>query len=309
MRRDGVERLRNDLSAWNGAPLFAYGFEDLTGAEWALVESLAARTEVTVSIPYEPGRAAFGALAGTVEDLAALAGRSIEELPRTSTSMSPAALVHLEKELFADDLTIGPSLVGSIRFLEGAGTRGTVELLASEVAALLRGGTAPEAVAVVCESVDRWRAPLEGAFAHLGIPSGVEHARRLGESALGGALISILRYEWLGGSRRDLFTFLRSPFSGLERRSVDFVEGRLRGRAVADPMRVDEETEKLRGAPVPALVDLRGIEDPVEGARRLLALMVRNAWGLESPPTTDDARLDARAYRVAERTLGELAAV
>ena len=309
MRRDAVERLRGDLSAWNGAPLFAYGFEDLTGAEWALVESLAARTEVTVSIPYEPGRAAFGALAGTVEDLAALAGRSIEELPRTSTSMSPAALVHLEKELFADDLTIGPSLDGSIRFLEGAGTRGTVELLASEVAALLRGGTAPEAVAVVCESVDRWRAPLEGAFAHLGIPSGVEHARRLGESALGGALISILRYEWLGGSRRDLFTFLRSPFSGLERRSVDFVEGRLRGRAVADPMRVDEETEKLRGAPVPALVDLRGIEDPVEGARRLVALMVRNAWGLESPPTTDDARLDARAYRAAERTLGELAAV
>ena len=309
MRRDAVERLRGDLSAWNGAPLFAYGFEDLTGAEWALVESLAARTEVTVSIPYEPGRAAFGALAGTVEDLAALAGRSIEELPRTSTSMSPAALVHLEKELFADDLTIGPSLDGSIRFLEGAGTRGTVELLASEVAALLRGGTAPEAVAVVCESVDRWRAPLEGAFAHLGIPSGVEHARRLGESALGGALISILRYEWLGGSRRDLFTFLRSPFSGLERRSVDFVEGRLRGRAVADPVRVDEETEKLRGAPVPALVDLRGIEDPVEGARRLVALMVRNAWGLESPPTTDDARLDARAYRAAERTLGELAAV
>ena len=309
MRRDAVERLRGDLSAWNGAPLFAYGFEDLTGAEWALVESLAARTEVTVSIPYEPGRAAFGALAGTVGDLAALAGRSIEELPRTSTSMSPAALVHLEKELFADDLTIGPSLDGSIRFLEGAGTRGTVELLASEVAALLRGGTAPEAVAVVCESVDRWRAPLEGAFAHLGIPSGVEHARRLGESALGGALISILRYEWLGGSRRDLFTFLRSPFSGLERRSVDFVEGRLRGRAVADPMRVDEETEKLRGAPVPALVDLRGIEDPVEGARRLVALMVRNAWGLESPPTTDDARLDARAYRAAERTLGELAAV
>ena len=35
--------------------------------------------------------------------------------------------------------------------------------------------------------------------------------------------------------------------------------------------------------------------------------MVRNAWGLESPPTTDDARADARAYRAAERTLDELA--
>jgi ATP-dependent helicase/nuclease subunit B len=309
MRRDAVERLRGDLAAWNGAPLFAYGFEDLTGAEWALVESLAARTDVTVSIPYEPGRAAFGVLAGAVEDLAALAGGNIEELPRTSISTSPAALVHLEQELFADDVTTGPSLDGSIRFLEAAGTRGTVELVASEVAALLRGGTAPEAVAVVCESVERWRAPLEGAFAHLGIPSGVEHTRRLGESALGRALISILRYEWLGGGRRDLFTFLRSPFSGLERRSVDFVEGRLRGRAVADPARVEEESEKLRGGPVPALVDLRGIEDPVAGARGLLALMVRNAWGLESPPTSDDARLDARAYRAAERTLGELAAV
>jgi hypothetical protein len=35
--------------------------------------------------------------------------------------------------------------------------------------------------------------------------------------------------------------------------------------------------------------------------------MIRNAWGLESPPTTNDARIDARAYRAAERTLDELA--
>ena len=34
--------------------------------------------------------------------------------------------------------------------------------------------------------------------------------------------------------------------------------------------------------------------------------MVRNAWGLESPPTVDDARLDARAYRAAERALDDL---
>ena len=50
-----VERLESDLDAWNGEPVFAYGFEDLTAAEWALLEALAARTDVTVSIPYEPG--------------------------------------------------------------------------------------------------------------------------------------------------------------------------------------------------------------------------------------------------------------
>ena len=309
MRRDAVERLRGDLDAWSRAPLFAYGFEDLTGAEWALVEALAARTDVTLSIPYEPGRAAFAALSGTLEDLAALAGPHIEELPPAPSPTTPPALLHLERELFSDELTTGLPLDGSIRFLEAAGTRGTVELLASEVAALLRGGTAPERVAVVCESVDRWRAPLDAAFAQLGVPASVEHPRRLGESPLGGALLSVLRYEWLGGSRGDLFAFLRSPFSGLERRSVDFVEGRLRGRAVAEHGRVEAEGERLRGAPVPALVELRGIDDPVAGARALLALMVRNAWGLESPPTSDDARIDARAYRAADRTLGELAAL
>jgi RecB family exonuclease len=34
--------------------------------------------------------------------------------------------------------------------------------------------------------------------------------------------------------------------------------------------------------------------------------MVRNAWGLDSPPTGDDARTDARAYRAAERALDDL---
>ena len=146
-------------------------------------------------------------------------------------------------------------------------------------------------------------------FAQLEIPLAVEHARRLGETPLGRALLAILRYEWLAGSRGDLFAFLRSPFSGLERRSVDFVEGRLRGRAVTDRARVDEESEKLRGAPVPALADLRANDDPLAATRSLIALMIRNGWGLESPPTTNDARIDARAYRAAERTLDELAAL
>ena len=309
VRRGAVERLRGDLGAWGDSPVFAYGFEDLTGAEWALLEALAARTEVTVSIPYEPARAAFAALSRTVGDLAGLAGSAIRELPPSALPMTPPALAQLERELFSDEPAPGTSLDGAIRFLEGAGTRGTAELLASEVAALLRGGTAPERVAVVCESVDRWRAPIEGAFTQLEIPLAVEHARRLGETPLGRALLAILRYEWVAGSRGDLFSFLRSPFSGLERRSVDFVEGRLRGRAVTDRARVDEESEKLRGAPVPVLADLKANDDPLAATRTLIALMIRNGWGLESPPTTNDARIDARAYRAAERTLDELAAL
>ena len=58
-RRYAAERIANELAAWDGKPVFAYGFEDLTAAEWALIEALAGRAEVDVSLPYEPGRAAF----------------------------------------------------------------------------------------------------------------------------------------------------------------------------------------------------------------------------------------------------------
>ncbi|MFL5978471.1 MAG: hypothetical protein ACJ76O_07600, partial [Gaiellaceae bacterium] len=42
-RRHAAERAAGDLSAWEPRPVFAYGFEDLTGAEWALLEALSAR--------------------------------------------------------------------------------------------------------------------------------------------------------------------------------------------------------------------------------------------------------------------------
>jgi ATP-dependent helicase/DNAse subunit B len=259
LRSRAVERLASDFDAWSGEPVFAYGFEDLTGAEWALLEALSARAEVTVSIPYEPGRAAFASLERTVGDLAGLAAGSIEELAPSPARADgvPAALVHLERELFADISTTAPSLDGAIGFLEGAGARGTTELVAAEVLELLRHGASAERIGVVCDSVDRWRAVLDTVFVPLGVPFAIEQPAQLGETVFGRALLGLLRFAWLEGRRGDLFRFLRSPFSGLERRSVDFVEGRLRGRAIAEPERVAEETEKLRGAPLPALDRLR----------------------------------------------------
>ncbi len=309
LRRRAARRVTEDFGAWDGAPVLAYGFEDLTAAEWGLLEALAARSDVTVSIPYEPGRAVFSSLERTVEDLAGLAAGAVEELPRLPARPVPAALDHLERELFSDSPGVGVALAGAVAFLEGAGLRGTVELLGNEVLRSLEDGVASERVAIVCESPDRWRAPLDAVFPTLGIAYAVEHGSRMAEAPLGRALLALLRFAWQEGTRGDLFTFLRSPFSGLERRSVDFVEGRLRGRAVVEPARVEEESERLRGAPVPALVELRSARSPVAGARVLARAMVRNAWGLESPPTSVSARVDARAYQAALRTLDELDAL
>ncbi|HEX6701246.1 MAG TPA: PD-(D/E)XK nuclease family protein [Gaiellaceae bacterium] len=308
VRRRAAERLASDLAAWSGTPVFAYGFEDLTGAEWALLEALAGRAEVCVSLPYEPGRVAFASLRRTADDLASLADGRIEELPPRYADVAPPALAYLERSLFEEPAPEPPELEGSIRLFEGAGTRGVLELVAEELLELIRGGTAPEAIAIVCDSVDRWRAPLETVLGTLGVPYALEERPRLAKTAFGHALLSLLRFVWLGGARKELFAFLRSPYSGLSRGSVDFVEGRLRGRAIQTAPRVEEETEKLRGAPVPILAELRSATSPLDGARTLVEAMVRAAYGLEAPPVGDGPRQDLRVAEAATRLLDELEA-
>src|SRR4029079_5866375 len=207
---------------------------------------------VTVSLPYEPGRDAFASLARTADDLTRLAEGRIEELPPSGDACS-ALLAHLERSLFSAETAPGPELDGSLRFLEGAGIRGTLELVADEILTVLRGGTPANEIANRCASHDRWRASRDTAFTTLGVPYALEGRLRLGQTPFGQALLSLLRYAWLDRERSDLFTFLRTPYSGLARHHVDFLEGRLRGRGVTQPERVEEEVTKLRGQPLPHL--------------------------------------------------------
>ena len=307
LRRNAAERVQNDLDAWHGEPVFAYGFEDLTGAEWALLEALAGRTDVTVSLPYEPGRPAFTSLRRTADDLSRLAGPRIEELPARWIDTAQPALAHVERHLFDDASSEPVPIDGAVRFFEGAGARGSLELVGEELLALLRSGTPAERIGIVCPSIERWRAPLETVLTTLGIPFSIDGDLRLGQTSIGHALISFLRFAWLGGTRAELFAYLRTPFSGVPRPAVDFVEGRLRGRAVQAPDRVVEEAEKLRGSPLPALEELRAAEDPVEAVGDLVARMLRSAYGLEAPPVGESSRLDLRAGETITRLLGELA--
>ncbi len=193
-----------------------------------------------------------------------------------------------------------------MRFLEGAGARGSLELVGDELLELIRSGVRPEQIALVAPSVDAWRGPLETVLGALDVPYAVESRVRLGATPIGHALLQLLRYAWGDAGRRELFAFLRSPYSGLARSSVDYVEGRLRGRAIHTPARVEEEAEKLREAPVPALAELRAAEDPVEAIRVQLRAMLRAAYGTEAPPAGEVSRLDLRAYGHVLQLLTEL---
>lgn len=305
-RRYAVERLAGELDAWDGRPVYVYGFEDLTGAEWALIEALAARAEVTVSLPYEPGRAVFACLERTAADLARLAGgRVIERRPLPDAYRHPA-LAHLERALYRERAPASPPLEGAVRFLEGAGIRGVSELVGEEILGLLRDGLPAHEIAVVCPSLEGLRLPLEAAFASLGVPYSLEARVRLDQTPLGGALVALLRFAWLDGGRRDLYAFMRSPYSGLRRDHVDFLEGRLRGRAVRTRQAVEEETRRLRGQPLPFLEALRASSSLAAAARDLAATMLRNAYGLSSPPAEEAAALDLRAYKAAVQVAREL---
>ncbi len=305
LRAAAAERLARDLGSWERQPVFAYGFEDLTAAEWVLLETLAGRTQVTVSLPYEPGRPAFEWLGDTSQGLQKLAG-SVEELAPRYDEVAHPALAHLERALFGGRTEQAPALEGAIRFFEGAGSRGTLELVGEAVLELLRGGTEAAEIGVVVPSLERWRGPVETAFGTLGIPYAVDAPLRLGQTAYGQALLALLRFAWAGAERGELFRYLRSPYSGLRRHSVDFVEGRLRGRAISASGRVEEELEALREARLPALDAVRSASSPLEAVRELSVSMLRGAHGVEQPPADEPSRDDLRAYESCRRLLKDL---
>ncbi len=124
---------------------------------------------------------------------------------------------------------------------------------------------------------------------------------------VGQALLALLRFAWSGAGRRELYAFLRSPYSGVPRAGVDFVEGRLRGRAISEPARVEQETERLREAPLVALRELRSAPSPLEGVRVVLGSMLRAAYGLEAAPSGEAAQLDLRSFGAVTALLEELA--
>ncbi|HWX52389.1 MAG TPA: PD-(D/E)XK nuclease family protein, partial [Solirubrobacteraceae bacterium] len=215
----GLDALRERPALWARTPVLFYGFDDLTALQLDAIETLGrvVGAEVTVSLAYEPGRAAFAGRAGTFETLAPLAERHVALEPRAEhyAPHARAALSHLERSLFepgAARVDAGTAVV----LLEGGGERAELELIAGEISKLLDAGMAVQEIAVLVRPQGTSVPLLEEVFSAAGIPFALQRRRRLRDTAIGGALTGLLRCVpqrdgSCAGQLGDLLAWLRAP--------------------------------------------------------------------------------------------------
>ncbi|HEY4450839.1 MAG TPA: PD-(D/E)XK nuclease family protein [Solirubrobacteraceae bacterium] len=324
-----LDALRRKPALWGRTPVLFYGFDDLTRLQLDAIETLGRLVDapVTVSLAYEPGRTAFAGRAAGYAALAPLAGEW-RELPARADYYSPPArpaLSHLERALFEAQATrVAPG--GAVRLLEGGGERAELELVAHEIAALLSRGVPAEEVAVVLRAGPVALDLLEEVFAQARIPYALQRRRRLSDSALGRALIGLLRCVPASGEPEparsngadaqpvgeigDLLAWLRAP-GVLERPELaDRLELSARRAGVSDAAAAREVWEE-RHWPLDLIDQLAAA-----GERSPVALIDRAGRELDrlfSAPRRRAASLleasemdDARALIAARSALSEL---
>lgn len=311
-----LDALRRDPARWGGTPVFVYGFDDFTALERDALETLSrhAGADVTVSLPYEPGREAFRATASVREELASLADEvvTLEAVPDHYAPDSRGALHALERDLF-EPAPHGAQSGGAVRLHLAGGERAELELCGAEVLRLVREGMAPGEVAVVFREPERYASLVEQVFSAYGIPYSIDRSVALGHTALGRGLLALLRSAALGGSADDLLAYLRTPGLLREPHLADRLEADVRraGADTAAAARAIWEETPGRWAldELDRVASARSAADLVSELRRHLQRLFAGPYRRAAPVLRGAELDDARAFDAAHEALTELHAV
>jgi hypothetical protein len=308
-----IDALRRQGAEWGRDAVFVYGFDDLTPLERDAVETLSRipGVEVTVSLTYEPGRAALVARAEPVEQLRPLAGEVVE-LPARDEYYAPGAravLHRLERELFED--RVGGAVPSAdhdgsvVTLLEAGGDRAEAELVAGEILALQRDGMSLEEIVVVRRSAAGAAGLLGRVLAAYGIPLAARRGTVLGHTPLGRALLGAARCAWLGeqATPADLLDYLRGPGVAQNPDVPDGLEAEVRR---GGPRTVAQAREAL-GWELGELDSLAAAADPAPELCRMARRLLAGPHRARATQLDADEELDARALASLVRALDELA--
>ena len=308
-----LERLRHEPHRWGRTPVFVYGFDQFTELQLEVLQVLADRSEadVVVSLPYERGRVAFKPLAKTFEDLRAIAGDRVEELPALDDHYAPEsrdALHALERGVFAD-APAQASAGGAVRLLAGGGARAEIELIAAEVLALLRDGTRPGDVAVVFRDPKRYAALASHVFSAYGIPHSVDRRVPLGHTALGRGLLALIRCARPNGTAADLLAYLRTPGRLRNPGLADRLEAAVRQTGVRDADAAAEAFEQIAGWPLDEIARIRESKDLAGALLAIAEARFADPYRRAAHVLRGSELDDARVFDAIRSALGEVAAV
>ncbi len=226
--------LREDPGPWAGRPVFLYGLDDLTPAQFDLVGALAAHTEVTVAVPFEPGNEALAARGRLLEQLGTLEPTEVTTIEPDPANTESAQLYALVLGFGRPDAVPTPLPEPSdLTMLRSAGTRAEAEAIAAEVSRLVHAGAPPDEIAVALRDPGRRGPEVEAALEANGIAAALEAEVPVASTSVGGALIALLETTFGTGRAADLLRYLRGP-SGFSPGRVDWLERAIRRDRIAD---------------------------------------------------------------------------
>ena len=323
-----LDALRNDPARWAGTPVFLYGFDDLTPLQRDVLDTLAnaVGAEVVLSLTFEPGRAAFAARATLHQELLALG--AVEDVqPAVPDYYDAPVLHHVERTLYEPDVEdrpdrraaapsrrlAHPALIRARSALEGGGERAEVELVAAEVARLIReDGVPPEEIAIVHRGLDAAAPLIDLVLRAYDVPAAVRRTIRVGHTALGRGLVAMVRCALLDASADELLAWLRTPGLLKTPAFADRLEARARqeGARTARQARALWEQERWSLEALDHLAQayerggVKALAERVDAeAATLLAAPYRRA----APVFDAEGELDARVAAQVRRALRELA--
>jgi ATP-dependent helicase/DNAse subunit B len=311
-----LDALREDPRRWGATPVFLYGFDDLSPLQRDVVDTLAnaVGAEVMLSLTFEAGRTAFAARATLHQELLAL-GATEEVQDAVSDYYAPAArtaLHHVERSLYEPDAPrADPG--GAVVALEGGGERAEVEIVAAEVARLIREeGMAPEEIAVVHRGLDAVAPLIDLVFRAYDIPAAVRRTIKVGHTALGRGLVAMVRCALLDASADELLTWLRTPGVLRTPAFADRLESRARreGARTAAEARALWEQERWSLEALDHMAqayERGGVKALAERVDAEAATLLAAPWRRTAPVFDAEGELDARVAAQVRRALRELA--